>query len=140
MIPRPAQYLLRFDDLCPTMAASRWAPFERLIGEFGIQPILAVVPENQDPELAIDEPAAELLGAHALDGGGRGHNRSARLQAFVQVRADAGYFLSIGFQNSPAYAKRHSATGFTGGSKSFAIMGSILGFGLHLDTVSISAH
>jgi hypothetical protein len=24
MIPEPAQYLLRFDDLCPTMRQSQW--------------------------------------------------------------------------------------------------------------------
>jgi predicted deacetylase len=56
MIPRPAQYLLRFDDLCPTMSSSRWLRFQSLIEEFGIRPILAVVPDNRDPELEIAEP------------------------------------------------------------------------------------
>jgi predicted deacetylase len=56
MIPRPAQYLLRFDDLCPTMSRRRWASFEELIAEFQLQPILAIVPDNADPELAVDPP------------------------------------------------------------------------------------
>lgn len=60
MIPHPAQYLLRFDDLCPTMAAERWVLFENLIAEFGVQPILAVIPENRDPELAIANPAPDF--------------------------------------------------------------------------------
>ena len=60
MIPRPAQYLLRFDDFCPTMGTARWTAFEQLIGEFGIQPILAVVPENLDPELIIENPAPDF--------------------------------------------------------------------------------
>ena len=60
MIPHPAQYLLRFDDLCPTMAAERWVLLENLIGEFGVQPILAVVPDNRDPELAIENPAPDF--------------------------------------------------------------------------------
>ena len=51
MIPRPAQYLLRFDDLCPTMDISRWQRIVPLIEEFGIHPILAVVPDNQDRRL-----------------------------------------------------------------------------------------
>lgn len=50
-LPRPAQYLLRVDDLCPTVHAQRWARLVQLIREFGIRPILAIVPENQDPEL-----------------------------------------------------------------------------------------
>ena len=51
MIPRPAQYLLRFDDLCPTISPKRWERCRKLVDEFGIRPILAVVPDNQDFEL-----------------------------------------------------------------------------------------
>jgi len=56
LIPNPAQYLLRFDDLCPTIALSRWERLLPLIDEFGIRPILAVVPENRDHDLARCEP------------------------------------------------------------------------------------
>jgi len=56
MIPRPAQYLLRFDDLCPTMAREPWRRFEHILREFAVRPILAVVPDNRDPELQ-REPA-----------------------------------------------------------------------------------
>jgi hypothetical protein len=56
MIPKPAQYLLRFDDLCPTLSHVRWQHFLPLIEEFNIQPILAVVPDNQDPELELSPP------------------------------------------------------------------------------------
>lgn len=51
-----ARYLLRFDDLCPTMDAGRWWQFEELIEEFRLRPILAVVPENQDKELEVSPP------------------------------------------------------------------------------------
>ena len=51
MIPKPAQYLLRFDDLCPTISNTRWKRFLPLIEEFGIRPILAVVPDNRDYRL-----------------------------------------------------------------------------------------
>jgi predicted deacetylase len=59
-IPRPAQYLLRFDDLCPTVSRPRWQRFPPLIAEFGIQPILAVVPENLDHELQRSRPDPEF--------------------------------------------------------------------------------
>ena len=60
MIPTPAQYLLRFDDLCPTVAHSRWQRFLPMIEKFGIQPILAVVPANQDNDLSLSPPDPEF--------------------------------------------------------------------------------
>jgi len=50
-LPTPAQYLLRIDDLCPTVAHDNWLRMSSLIQDFDIRPILAVVPANQDPEL-----------------------------------------------------------------------------------------
>lgn len=60
MIARPAQYLLRFDDLCPTHARQRWQRFVPLLEEFRIKPILAIVPDNRDPGLAPEEPDREF--------------------------------------------------------------------------------
>jgi Uncharacterized protein conserved in bacteria (DUF2334) len=57
-----AQYLLRFDDLCPTMNRARWRRFAGLIDRFGIKPILAVVPDNRDPELEVDAFDSEFWG------------------------------------------------------------------------------
>jgi predicted deacetylase len=51
MIPAPAEYLLRCDDLCPATPLARWRRIESLIKEFSLQPILAVVPDNRDPDL-----------------------------------------------------------------------------------------
>jgi predicted deacetylase len=48
-----AQYLLRFDDLCPTMDRRRWERFVPLLERYGVRPILAVVPENRDPGLCM---------------------------------------------------------------------------------------
>jgi len=53
---RTAQYLLRLDDLCPTVSAGRWRQCVELIEEFGLQPILAVVPDNLDPLLEVSPP------------------------------------------------------------------------------------
>jgi predicted deacetylase len=54
--PKPAQYLLRFDDLCPTVSRSRWRRFLPIIEEFGLRPILAVVPDNLDRDLDREDP------------------------------------------------------------------------------------
>jgi predicted deacetylase len=54
--PAKARYLLRFDDLCPTMDRGRWKRFRGLIERFGVRPILAVIPDNCDPELDHDPP------------------------------------------------------------------------------------
>jgi hypothetical protein len=73
----PAQYLLRIDDLCPTVSRERWSRFRALVDEFRLQPILAVVPDNRDPELQASaddssfwhemrslESAGALIGLH----------------------------------------------------------------------------
>lgn len=49
----PAQYLLRIDDLCLTVHRERWSGLCELVREFGIKPILGVVPDNCDPELKV---------------------------------------------------------------------------------------
>jgi len=56
MIPSPARFLLRFDDLCPTVHGERWKIFRGLISEFNLQPILSIVPDNRDPELMVSAP------------------------------------------------------------------------------------
>ena len=48
-----ATYLIRFDDLCPTMNWPVWREIESALIEASVQPILAVVPNNQDPELVV---------------------------------------------------------------------------------------
>lgn len=60
MVPCPAQYLLRFDDLCPTISQRQWQRFLPLIKEFGIRPILAVIPDNQDYNLQLSPPDPEF--------------------------------------------------------------------------------
>jgi predicted deacetylase len=50
-----AQYLLRFDDLCPTMNHARWSAFQQIAENYGIKPILAIVPDNRDAKLTVAE-------------------------------------------------------------------------------------
>lgn len=60
MVPRPAQYLLRFDDLCPTSSNTRMHRLLKLVEEYGIPPILAVVPDNRDYDLQLSPPDPEF--------------------------------------------------------------------------------
>ncbi len=53
-----ASYLLRFDDICPTMNWDIWKEIEATLIENGIKPILAVVPDNRDQTLKVS-PANE---------------------------------------------------------------------------------
>lgn len=55
-----AQYLLRFDDICPTMRWSVWEQIEPLLVLHRIRPILAVVPDNHDEKLRVDPPAPDF--------------------------------------------------------------------------------
>lgn len=48
-----ARYLLRFDDLCPTMNWAAWEPVEAALREAGVKPVLAVVPDNRDEGLRV---------------------------------------------------------------------------------------
>ena len=51
--PRTTKYLLRFDDICPTMNWAVWSEIEAALMEHHLKPILAVVPDNQDPVLNV---------------------------------------------------------------------------------------
>lgn len=47
------RYLLRFDDLCPTMDWAAWDSLEKAIDDEDIRPLVAVIPDNQDPEFKV---------------------------------------------------------------------------------------
>jgi peptidoglycan/xylan/chitin deacetylase (PgdA/CDA1 family) len=53
-------YLLRFDDICPTMNWGTWEPVEARLVALGLHPILAVVPDNRDPRLVAGPPRADF--------------------------------------------------------------------------------
>jgi hypothetical protein len=51
-----AKYLIRFDDICPTMNWEVWNIIEKFMLDAGVKPILAVVPDNRDQKLAVSLP------------------------------------------------------------------------------------
>jgi predicted deacetylase len=46
-----ARYLIRFDDICPTMNWPVWDQVERILIERNVRPLVAVVPDNLDENL-----------------------------------------------------------------------------------------
>ena len=48
-------YLVRFDDVCPTMDWETWNKIEKVIVAEDIKPIMAVVPDNKDEKLKFAE-------------------------------------------------------------------------------------
>ncbi len=51
-----ARYMIRLDDACPTMDYARWHRLESFFDTFEVKPIVAVIPDNQDPELHCNPP------------------------------------------------------------------------------------
>jgi hypothetical protein len=49
-------YLLRFDDICPSMNWRVWDAVERILLDQQLDPILAVVPDNRDDTLRVSAP------------------------------------------------------------------------------------
>lgn len=50
-----ARYLIRLDDACPTMDVRKWERFEEILGDLDIKPMVAVVPDNRDPVLQVND-------------------------------------------------------------------------------------
>ncbi|BDC49336.1 hypothetical protein F183_A16520 [Bryobacterales bacterium F-183] len=55
-----SRYLVRFDDLCPTMNWDVWNRVERAMLSRDVRPLLAVVPDNQDPHLTVQPARADF--------------------------------------------------------------------------------
>ena len=62
-----AQYLLRFDDLCPGMDEAKWQRYLPLLERYRLKPIVAIIPENRDalidPEMAACGSSASVIQA-----------------------------------------------------------------------------
>lgn len=55
-----AQYLIRFDDLSPTMNWDVWRDLESVLIDLDVRPLLAVVPDNLDERLRVCPPRADF--------------------------------------------------------------------------------
>lgn len=51
-----ARFLVRFDDICPSMNWTVWNRVERILSAAAVKPLIAVVPDNRDPLLEAGAP------------------------------------------------------------------------------------
>ena len=49
-------YIIRFDDMCPTMNWTVWDRIEAILDAHDVKPVLAVIPDCQDESLMCDSP------------------------------------------------------------------------------------
>lgn len=50
-----AKYIIRLDDACPTMDRKKWNEVERILDDHKVRPVVAVIPDNKDPNLFRDK-------------------------------------------------------------------------------------
>ena len=50
-----AKFILRLDDACSTMHREKWDYLEKILDFHAVKPVVAVVPDNQDPDLVHDD-------------------------------------------------------------------------------------
>jgi hypothetical protein len=53
------RFILRFDDICPTMNWRVWRLLERDLYELNIKPLMAVIPDNRDRNLIVSAPGVD---------------------------------------------------------------------------------
>lgn len=84
-----ATYLVRFDDVCPTMNLQVWDQVEAILVQHGVAPILAVVPDNRDPGLQVS-PADPRFWDHVRAWQARGWTIGLHGFQHVYPTRDAG--------------------------------------------------
>jgi predicted deacetylase len=53
------RFILRFDDICPTMNWQIWRLLEHDLYALNIKPLMAVIPDNRDRELMVSAPGVD---------------------------------------------------------------------------------
>lgn len=54
------KYLIRLDDACPTMNKAKWQRIFDILDQYGVHPMVGIIPHNEDPDQEIDAPDLEF--------------------------------------------------------------------------------
>ena len=74
-------YLVRFDDICPTMNWTIWNEIDKILTAEGIRPIIAVIPDNRCPAFLLEK-------------------RNPRFWEYVKKKQEEGWSIGLhGFQH-----------------------------------------
>jgi hypothetical protein len=85
-----ARYIVRFDDICPGMNWPTWREIEKILVDADVRPMLAVVPDNQDPHLNVGPPESGFWD-HVRQWQGRGWTVGLHGYQHRYVTAEAGF-------------------------------------------------
>lgn len=55
-----AKYLVRLDDASPFMDRKKWGKIEEILDKYNVKPLVGVIPNNQDPEIMIEEKNSDF--------------------------------------------------------------------------------
>lgn len=55
-----AKYIIRLDDACHTSNFRKWQAIEKILDEYQIKPVVAVIPDNRDPTLHYSQKARDF--------------------------------------------------------------------------------
>ncbi len=94
VVPR---YLIRFDDICPTMDWEVWDIIEAHLNQYQVRPLLAVVPDNCDPFLIIGPPREDFW-AHVRNWQSKGYTIALHGYQHRYVNKNGG-LLGITYQS-----------------------------------------
>ena len=54
------KYLIRLDDACPTMNHVKWQRIFDILNQYGIRPMVGIIPHNEDPKQQVDAPNSDF--------------------------------------------------------------------------------
>lgn len=54
------KYLIRLDDACPTMNHVKWQRIFEILDQYGIRPMVGIIPHNEDSKQQIDAPNSDF--------------------------------------------------------------------------------
>jgi len=55
-----SKFIIRIDDICPTMNELKYKKVESLLDQYNIKPVIGVIPDNQDVSQMIDPPRKDF--------------------------------------------------------------------------------
>lgn len=84
-----AKYILRFDDICPTMNWHIWRQIEILLERYNIKPLLAVIPDCRDTSMIFEKPNEEFW-AQVREWQSRGYDIALHGYSHVYTNKRAG--------------------------------------------------
>lgn len=90
MLKKSNQYILRFDDICPTMNWQVWNQIESLLDKHQIKPLLAVIPDCKDEAIKFGSCSSEDFWVRVNQWAQKGYDIAIHGYSHVYINKKAG--------------------------------------------------